>query len=186
MQFEEICREHYAAIYNYILAKTGRKGYQTTRCTEYRYADYFTAAEQSGFEKLFRTNYNGDVFYYENEHLPDESDAAAGVGSETDYSIRGTFSRGSGSFTVDQQKYRTTGAGETTAAASMVITTTGETEGEREYLNAAGISFKLSDDTESGARRTTTMFTGKTCEAILQFTGMTEDEIHEVLDTIQP
>lgn len=162
------------------------KGYQTSRITEYRYADYFTAADDAGFGRLFKTNYTGDTFYYQTEHLPDESDRAAGVGSETDYHITGEYSFGSGRFTLDQQKYRTAGSGEAAAAANMVITTTGETENEREYLNAAGITFKLSDDTESGDTRTTTMFTGKTYDAVLQFSGMTEEDIHEVLDNIAP
>lgn len=162
------------------------KGYQTTRVTEYRYADYFTAAENAGFVKLFQTNYAGDVFYYENEHLPDKTDQAAGIGSETDYSITGEFSCGSGHFTVDQQKYRVSETGESAETTSVVITTTGETDNAREYLNAAGISFKLNDDTESGETRTTTMFTADSFEAVLQFTGMTEEEIHAVLDTIAP
>ena len=87
---------------------------------------------------------------------------------------------------MEQQKYRAAESGEIAETASMVITTTGETGNEREYLNAAGITFKLSDDTESGETRTTTMFTGTAYDAILQFTGMTEDEIHDVLDNIAP
>lgn len=162
------------------------KGYQTTRVTEYRYADYFTAAENAGFEKLFQKNYTGDVFYYENEHLPDEADKAAGIGPETAYSITGEFLCGSGRFTVDQQKYRKIETGESAETASMVITTTEETGNEREYLNTAGISFKLTDDTETGEVRTTTMFTADSYDAVLQFTGMTEAEIHEVLDAIAP
>ena len=162
------------------------KGYRTTRVSEYQYADYFTAAKQAGFVKLFQKNYTGNVFYYENEHLPDESEKAAGIGSEMDYSITGEFSYGHGRFSVAQQKYRKTETGEIAETASMVITTTGETENEREYLNAAGISFQLSDDTETGDVRTTTMFTADSFDAVLQFTGMTEDEIHEVLDSIAP
>ncbi len=162
------------------------KGYRTTRVTEYRYADYFTAAEHAGFEKLFQTNYTGDVFYYENEHLPDESDTAAGIGSTMDYSITGDFSFGHGHFSIDQQTYRTTEEGNAAETSSMVITTTGEASNEREYLNAAGISFKLSDDTEFGETRTTTMFTSETCSAVLQFNGLTEAEIYEVLDHIAP
>ncbi len=162
------------------------KGYQTSRITEYRYADYFTAADDAGFDRLFKTNYTGDTFYYQTEHLPDESDIATGIGSEMDYRITGEFSCGSGRFTLEQQKYRAAESGEIAETASMVITTTGETGNEREYLNAAGITFKLSDDTESGETRTTTMFTGTAYDAILQFTGMTEDEIHDVLDNIAP
>ena len=45
------------------------KGYQTTRITEYRYADYFTAAEDADFEKIFKTNYVGDVAYCQYEHI---------------------------------------------------------------------------------------------------------------------
>lgn len=160
------------------------KGYQTTRVTEYRYADYFTAADDAGFGRLFKTNYTGDVFYYENEHLPDESDKAAGIGSTTDYQITGNFIFGNGKFSIDQQKYRTAESGEAAETAGMVITTTGDTNNEREYLNTAGISFKLSDDTEFGDVRTTTMFTDGQYETVLQFTGMTEEEIFAVLDNI--
>ncbi len=160
------------------------KGYRTTRVTEYKYADYFAAADDAGFNRLFKTNYTGDVFYYENEHLPDESDKAAGIGSATDYNISGEFSYGNGSFSVNQSKNRVGEAGEISKAATMVITTTDETDNEREYLNAAGISFKLSDDTTSGDARTTTMFTDGQYETILQFTGMSEEEIREVLDNI--
>lgn len=161
------------------------KGYQTTRVTEYRYADYFSAADNAGFDRLFQTNYTGEVYYYENEHLPDESDREAGIGSVTDYNITGTFSLGSGSFTINQSGNHIDQNGEISQAASMVITTTGETDNEREYLNAAGTSFKLSDDSELGTVRTTTMFTGEKYETILQFTGMTEAQIHEVLDNIK-
>lgn len=162
------------------------KGYQTTRVTEYRYADYFTAADDAGFDRIFKTNYTGDVFYYENEHLPDETDEKAGIDSTTDYSITGEISCGNGHFSIDQSKNYVNQSGEVSKAASMVITTTDETTNEREYLNASGISFQLSDDTESGNVRTTTMFTGEKYDTILQFTGMTEAEIHEVLDNIQP
>lgn len=113
MQFEEICRENYARIYNYILAKTGEK----------------EAAEETEFEE---------------------------------------------SSIVSFQK----------ETATMVITTTDEAGNEREYLSTAGISFKLSDDTEFGDVRTTTMFTDGQYETILQFTGMSEEEIREVLDNI--
>lgn len=161
------------------------KDYQTTRVTQYRYADYFAAADDAGFDRLFQTNYSGEVYYYEYEHLPDESDRETGISSTTDYNIAGTFSFGSGRFSVDQSRNYVNQDGEVSETASMVITTTGETEGEREYLNAAGISFKLSDDTEFGDVRTTALFIGENYNATLQFTGMTEEEIHEVLDNIR-
>ena len=83
-------------------------------------------------------------------------------------------------------KNRGNEAGEVSKAAAMAITTTDEARNEREYLNAAGISFKLSDDTEFGDVRTTTMFTDGQYETILQFTGMSEEDIHAVLDNILP
>ena len=156
------------------------KGHQTTRVTEYQYADYFTAVEDSGFEKLFKTNYTGDVVYYEYEDLDTEN---------TDYSIAGEFSYGNGHFNINQQNFPTGGSDEVDAESEsvfMLITTTGETVNEREYLSSAGISFKLSDDTEFGYTRTSTLFRGNTGDTVLEFIGMTEEEIHEVLDNIQP
>ena len=156
------------------------KGYQTTRVTEYKYADYFTAAEDAGFDKLFTTNYTGDVSYYQHEHLED--------GADTDYSISGEFVYGNGHFSIDQMKLPAEvigGADPETEPVLAVITTTGETANEREYISSSGIPFKLSDDTEFGYTRTTTVFRGKTFDAILEFMYMTEEEIHQVLDNIQ-
>lgn len=167
------------------------KGYQTTRTTQYRYADYFTAADDAGFQRVFRENYSGDVFYQENEHLPDESDQANGIGSTTDYNITGEFICGKGHFTLEQFQDGT-GAGDTGEAAAeksafVAITTTGETENEREYLSASGITFKLTDDnaTETGETKTTTMLTGNGCHSVFTFMGMTEAEIHKVLDNVK-
>lgn len=169
------------AVYDSDDAVNWTKGYQTTRITEYKYADYFSATEEAGFEKLFKTNYTGDVAYYQHEHLDSETN--------NDYSITGDFSYGSGHFHIDQQQFPMEDSDEIDAEkapAFMVITTTDETSNEREYLSPSGISFKLSDDTEFKYTRTTTLFRGNTYDAILQFTGMTEEEIHAVLDTIQP
>ncbi len=44
----------------------------------------------------------------------------------------------------------------------------------------------MSDDTEFGCTRTTTLFRGKSSDTVLEFIGMTEEEIHGVLDNIQP
>jgi len=161
------------------------KGWQTVRVTQYKYGDYFTAVDDAGFDRLFRTNYTGNAFYYEKEHLPDASDAATSLGSITDYRITGEFSYGKGLFSIAQSKNRTDKAKEVSATPAIAVTATDKTGNVREYLNAAGISFRLSDDTESGYVRTTTMFTGDNYDTVLQFTGMSEEEIHTVLDNIQ-
>ena len=165
MSFEKICRGNYARIYNYILAKTGKK----------------EAAEDADFEKIFKTNYVGDVAYCQYEHID--------TGKDTDYSIIGEFSYGNGHFNINQQKFPTDSSDEVNAETDMtfvLITTIGETTNEREYLSSSGISFKLSDDTEFGYTRTSTLFRGKNYDTVLEFIGMTEDEIHNVLDNIQP
>lgn len=154
------------------------KGYQTARITEYRYADYFAAVEDAGFDSLFKTNYSGEVLYDQSEYLEDGADA--------DYSISGTFSYGNGSFGIEQMKFRAGTSEETEDEVLMVITTTQETANERDYISSVGIPFRLSDDTEFGYTRTTTVFKGKSFNAVLTFTGMTEEEIHQVLDNIQP
>lgn len=72
-------------------------------------------------------------------------------------------------------------------SAFVAIATTGETENEREYLSASGITFKLTDDnaTETGEKKTTTMLTGNSCISVFTFLGMTEEEIHGVLDNVK-
>lgn len=153
------------------------KGYQTTRTTEYKYADYFAAAADAGFDSLFQTNYTGEVSYYQSEHLGEETD--------TDHSISGTFSYGNGSFRIEQMKFPADALAEVNTEELMVITTTKETTNERQYISSGGVPFQLSDDTEFGYTRTTTVFKGKTFDAVLTFTGMTEEEIHQVLDNVQ-
>lgn len=140
------------------------------RITEYSYETYDAAAEDAGFEKVFEKDFSGAVTYTEYEHINPES--------ETDYVIDGTFSYGKGTFTVQQSKVENAAEGEYTVI-------TGESTGnERDYVSKTGYVYKLSDDRETGTLRTTTMAACDNYWLVFTFTGMTEEEIHEILDMV--
>ncbi len=146
---------------------------QTNHVTEYRYEDYYTAALDAGFEQLFSENYNGETLYYIYEHTDEHSE-----GAPTDLSISGTYAYGSGSFTLNQYP----GNAENTEFAVI----TNETENNREYVSSTGCLFALTDDQdENGQTRTHTLVKCDNYFLTLEFTGMSEKEIHAVLETVR-
>lgn len=146
---------------------------QTNHVTEYRYEDYNTAALDAGFEQLFSENYNGETFYYIYEHTDEHSE-----GAPTDLSISGSYSYGNGSFGLMQVP------GNEESMSYDVITN--ETGNNREYVSSTGCLFELTDDQdENGQTRTHTLVKCDNYFLTLEFTGMTEDEIHAVLETVR-
>lgn len=156
----------------------------TVRVTEYRYADYGSAAKHSGFINAFTKNYSGEAFYREYEHLTEEAkyEAAAGEPMEIkDYSITADFTAGSGRFTLEQQKTQTW---EDDGSDNSFFVITGDTGNERSYAASTGYEYKLSDDNETGKNRTTVIVPGSEYQLILTFTDMTEAEIYSVLESV--
>ena len=146
---------------------------QTNHVTEYRYEDYNTAALDAGFEQLFSENYNGETFYYIYEHTDEHSE-----GAPTDLSISGSYAYGKGSFTLAQYP----GNSENTEFAVI----TNETGNNREYVSSTGCLFELTDDQDENRQtRTHTLVKCDNYFLTLEFTGMTEDEIHAVLETVR-
>lgn len=147
---------------------------QTNHVTEYRYTDYYTAALDAGFERLFSENYKGETFYYIYEHR----DTDGKEREPADLSITGNYAYGNGSFTLNQYP----GNAETTSFAVI----TNETGNNREYVSSSGFLFALTDDRdESGQTRTHTLVQCDGYYLTLTFTGMSEDEIHAVLETVR-
>lgn len=142
----------------------------TDQITEYQYEDYATAAKDTGFENVFKKAYSGSVSYYEIKH----QDMDAG----TDCSISGDLSYGNGTFTFSQSK-------EEDSENTVYSVLTGETSNEREYISKGGIRFPLSDDTSTGKIRTTTAVMGKHHQVVLTFTDLSEEEIHQILDSVE-
>lgn len=146
---------------------------QTNHVTEYRYEDYYTAALDAGFEQLFSENYNGETLYYISEHTDEHSE-----GAPTDLSISGTYDYGNGSFTLSQYP------GNTENTEFAVITN--KTKNNREYVSSTGCLFALTDDQdENGQTRTHTLVKCDNYFLTLEFTGMSEEEIHAVLETVR-
>lgn len=146
---------------------------QTNHVTEYRYEDYYAAALDAGFEQLFSENYKGKTFYYIYEHTDEHS-----KDSPADYSISGSYVYGNGSFTLSQYP----GKDENTEFAVI----TSETGNNREYVSSTGCLFALTDDRdENGQARTHTLVKCDGYFLTLEFTGMSEKEIHAVLETVR-
>lgn len=147
---------------------------QKNHVTEYRYEDYYAAAKDAGFEPLLSADYEGETFYYIYEHMDENGNEA----EPADLSIAGTYAYGKGSFTLGQYP----GSGETTNFAVI----TNETGNDREYVSSSGCLFKLTDDQdETGQTRTHTLVQCDHYFLTLDFTGMSEDEIHAVLETVR-
>lgn len=146
---------------------------QTNHVTEYRYEDYYTAVLDAGFEQLFSENYKGETIYYIYEHTDEYSE-----GEPADFSISGSYVCGNGSFNISQYP----GNEENTAFAVI----TNETGNNREYVSSTGCLFALTDDRdESGQVLTHTLVACDNYFLTLEFSNMSEDEIHGVLETVR-
>ncbi len=142
---------------------------ESNRITEISYKTYDAAVKDVGFADVFKERYDGSVVYREYEHLDQEA--------PTDRMIEGAFSYGNGRFELKQRA-------ETDADQNEHVLIVGQTSNEREYVTNSGIRFCLSDTTQDGKIKTTTMMTGKQYYLILSFTDLTEEEIHQILETV--
>ncbi len=144
--------------------------------TEYSYVDYETACNDSGLINLFANKYeqNGTTTYTEYVSQDNISDNKNGE-------IISTFNYGNGGFTVDEQKIL---KGEGSDRTTVVFTSTEPTTNHREYTDTLGRTYLLSDDTEFGTLRTTVLISYDEYDIIIMFTGLSDVEIHEILDSI--
>lgn len=146
---------------------------QANQYTEYKYKDYKTAVMDVGFKNVLKRDYTGGATYTECEYLTEDEESRS-----IDYSIFGEFEFSNGKFTLNQKKLED-------ASNTECIVITGETTNNgREYVSSNGYVYKLTDDKEFGEKRTTVLAVIGQYELILEFTGMSEDEIHAVLEDI--
>ena len=158
-------------------AKNWKLGELETRSkTVYTYKDYAAACEDVGFVNLFTKTYEQaeEVYYQETSDDNGESDMIPGMST--------TFKYKEGRISLMTDKYLKED-NEILERATMVITGE-ETSNHREYVSKNGYKFQLSDDTSFGEVRTTTMLSFGDYEVVIHFTGLSDQEIHEVLDTI--
>lgn len=149
---------------------------QTNHVTEYRYEDYYTAALDAGFEQLLSRNYEGETFYYIYEHM--DEDGHTTEAESALLSISGSYAYGNGSFSLSQYPVNE----ESTNFAVI----TNETGNNREYVSSIECLFALTDDRDdSGQTRTHTLVKCDGYYLTLEFIGMSEEEIHAVLETVR-
>ena len=143
--------------------------------TEYSYQDYSAACTDTDMQELFETSFeqDGKAVYTEYHHQSEDAADAATLVSDFKYN--------NGSFTVNESKALDWDG---TDIASAVITSTEPVTNQREYVAANGEVFKLSDDTETGVLRTTVLVSYDAYTAIITFTDLSDQEIHEILDAI--
>lgn len=144
--------------------------------TEYSYIDYESACKDSGLKQLFSKEYEqyGTVTYTE---YVGENDISENKNGE----IISTFKYGNGEFTVHEQKILNWEGSDRTTA---IITSIEPTTNQREYTDASGKTYLLCDDTETGELRTTVLVSYDDYDIIIIFTGLSDEEIHEILDSI--
>lgn len=143
--------------------------------TKYQYSDYAAAKEEHGLPELFSKTYDliRNVTLEEYRHKSEEQVFSKNL--QADYKYE------NGSFTINMEK-DCQWNGEDSEIA--VITSTKPVKNQREYTASNGYCFKLSDDTESGTVRTTTLISYKEYHIILSFFDLSDEEIHEILDSI--
>lgn len=143
--------------------------------TKYQYSDYAAAKEEHGLPELFSKTYNliGNVTLEEYRHKSEEQVFSKNL--QADYKYE------NGSFTINMEK-DCQWNGEDSEIA--VITSTEPVKNQREYTASNSYCFKLSDDTEFGTVRTTTLISYKEYHIILSFFDLSDEEIHEILDSI--
>lgn len=141
--------------------------------TRYIYKDYVAACKENGFINLFTKTYGQaeDVIYSEYQYEEVETEH---------HVIESNFQYKGGKFKVEESMEQDNGIEE----RNMVVITGEKVTNQREYVSENGYTFQLSDDTSLGEVRTTTLLSFDEYDVVISFTNLTDEEIHEVLDTI--
>ncbi len=163
------------------LRKVEKQISNSVKNTFYYYADYKTAVEDSGLDNWFSVEYETS---YNSYFGGDISHCVVDAGDHFYYDINGSLVYNDGFFYVAEGKY----AGNVAEDYASIIPTH-SSKNAREYVNKAGATFTLVDDSETmndGEEITYTivairygMYSGH-----IDFYNLSEEEIHEVLDTV--
>lgn len=144
--------------------------------TEYSYKDYSKAIKDTGFTGLFTKSFEqvGDSIYTQYRRRVNDTNDRDNLISNFKYS--------NGSFKVDESRVLDWDG---TELDTVVISSSSEgVKNQREYISKNGHMFKLSDDNETGKLRTTVLVSYDEYTAIITFFDLSDNEIHEILDTI--
>ena len=158
----------------------------TEKITEYKYEKYSDAVKDVKFVNAFNRDYSGTTYYRERQPVIEEKEVSYDNIDITNYSISADLEYGSNTFAVEQikkQEYVDVSA-EEMSSASVTYSTGGEISNERTYASSSGYEYVLADNSESGESVTVVMVPGEEYELVLTFTGMSDDDIYDVLESI--
>ncbi len=142
--------------------------------TEYSYTDYSTACKDNDIAELFTTSYK------QNGNTAVIQEVVQGVFNQV--KLVSSFEYKNGKFKVEESKDLEWDNSK--EMENLLITSTEPVTNQREYTSLQGYTFKLSDDNETGIVRTTTLISYNEYNVILSFTDLSDQEIYEILDTI--
>lgn len=144
--------------------------------TEYSYKNYSKAIKDTGFKGLFTKSFEQEGYSIYTQYRRGVTN-----GNDRDNLIS-NFKYSNGSFKVDESRVLDWDG---TELDTVVISSSSEgVKNQREYISKNGHMFKLSDDNETGELRTTVLVSYDEYTAIITFFELSDNEIHEILDTI--
>lgn len=152
----------------------------SSKWTEYTYPDYATACKDMGVSGILGKAYKqkGEVIRKEYE-LTEMGEIST--------SVEAIFQYGNGSFKLEEDDTRDADGKpiRDQDVEHLLISSTEPVTNQREYTFQNGIVFALCDDTEMGEKCTTTMITDGAYSAVFTFTGLSEEEIYSILETVR-
>ncbi|MBD5520656.1 MAG: hypothetical protein HDR03_05425 [Lachnospiraceae bacterium] len=154
------------------------------RITEYKYEKYNDAVKDVKFVNAFNKDYSGTTYYRERQPIIEGNETSYDNIDITNYSISADLEYGKNTFAVEQikmQKYVDVSA---EVASSVTYSTGGEINNERTYKSTSGYDYVLADNSESGENVTVVTISGDEYELVLTFTGMSDDDIYDVLESV--
>ena len=158
----------------------------TEKITEYKYEKYSDAVKDVKFVNAFNRDYSGTTYYRERQPVIEEKEVSYDNIDITNYSISADLEYGSNTFAVEQikkQEYVNVSA-EEMSSSSVTYSTDGEISNERTYTSSSGYEYVLADDGESEKSVTVVTISGDEYELVLTFAGMSDDDIYDVLESI--
>lgn len=154
------------------------------RITEYKYEKYSDAVEDAKFVNAFNKDYAGTAYYRERQPVIEGDETSYDNIDITNYSISADLKYGSDTFSVEQIKMKKYVDVSAEVASSVTYSTDGEISNGHTYKSTSGYEYVLADNSESGESVNVVTISGEEYELVLTFTGMSDDDIYDVLESV--
>lgn len=156
----------------------------TEKIMEYKYEKYSDAVKDVKFVNAFNKDYSGIAYYRERQPVIEGNETSYDNVDITNYSISADLEYGSNNFAVEQIKKQKYVDVSTETASSVTYSADGEISNERTYKSSSGYEYVLADNSGSEESVTVVTIPGDEYELVLTFTGMSDDDIYAVLESV--